>query len=73
MFILFAEIGEPTVTTILLGGLSALAGCVAHLYRNQSKAHAEAIARADECDDDRRQLWVALARIDPNAKELNEI
>ena len=70
MFVLFAEVGEPTVTTILLGGLTTLAGCVAHLYRNQSKAHAEAVQRADECEEDRRHLWMALVRIDPNAEEL---
>ena len=64
--------GEISVETMLLGGLSVLAGCVAHLYRNQSKAHAEAIARADECDDDRRQLWLALAKINPNAEELKD-
>ena len=58
--------------TMLLGGLSVLAGCVAHLYRNQSKAHSEAIARAEECDDDRRQLWLALAKLNPNAEELKD-
>ena len=64
--------GEFSVETMLLGGLSVLAGCVAHLYRNQSKAHAEANARADECDDERRQLWLALAKINPNAEELKD-
>jgi len=70
--IILAETGDLTVTTVLLGGLTTLAGCVAHLYRSQAKAHQEAVERAEECDNDRRLLWLALAKINPNAEELKD-
>ena len=58
--------------TMLLGGLSVLTGCVAHLYHAQRKNYLDIQERADECDDDRRQLWLALAKINPNAEELKD-
>lgn len=69
----FAQVEPMSLTTALLGGLSVLTGCVAHLYHAQRKTHEEVIKRADECDDDRRQLWLALAKIDPNAEELKNL
>ena len=69
----FAQVEPMSLTTALLGGLTALGGAVAHLYHAQSKTHQEVIRRADECDDDRRHLWMALVRIDPNAEELKNL
>ena len=69
----FAQVEPISLTTALLGGLTALGGAVAHLYHAQSKTHQEIIRRADECDDDRRKLWMALVKIDPNAEELKNL
>jgi len=62
-----------SLTTALLGGLVTLSGAVAHLYHAQSKTHQEVIRRAEECDDDRRHLWMALVKIDPHAEELKNL
>ena len=67
---ILAEVEVVSLTTALMGGLTVLAGAVAHLYQAQRKTHDEVVRRSDECDEDRRALWVALARIDPNAEEL---
>tara|TARA_R100000406_G_scaffold32567_1_gene21315 strand:+ start:4049 stop:4267 length:219 start_codon:yes stop_codon:yes gene_type:complete len=69
----FAQVEPISLTTALLGGLTALGGAVAHLYHAQRKTHEELVKRAEECDDDRRQLWMALVRIDPNAEELKQL
>ena len=61
-----------SLSTALMGGLTVLAGAVGHLYHAQRKNYEEIVKRSDECDEDRRQLWVALARIDPNAEELKQ-
>lgn len=71
MIDLLSQVEPLSLTTALLGGLTVLSGAVAHLYHAQSKTYQEVISRAEECDDDRRNLWMALVRIDPNAKELN--
>ena len=70
MFEVIQAVEPMSLTTALLGGLTVLSGAVAHLYHAQSKTHQEVVRRADECDEDRRHLWMALVRIDPNAEEL---
>lgn len=70
MIELLSQVEPLSLTTALLGGLTVLSGAVAHLYHAQSKTHQEVVRRAEECDEDRRHLWMALVRIDPNAEEL---
>lgn len=67
---LLANTDPMTLTTALIGGLTVLSGAVAHLYHAQSKTHAYVLDEKKKCEDDRRDLWRALVRIDPNAEEL---
>ncbi len=54
---------EDVTTQLLIGGISALAGCVAYLYK-QTRAHYDMIsARLSDCEKDRQELWYELARI----------
>lgn len=67
---LLSSTDPMTLTSALIGGLTVLGGAVAHLYHAQSKTHAAIVEEKKACEEDRRDLWRALVRIDPHAEEL---
>lgn len=64
---------DPTVNSMLISAVVSLAGVVAFLYKQQQERYKTMEERAEECDDDRRKLWMAVYQIHPAAKVLKEV
>lgn len=61
--ILAAAIGvEPMA--MLLAAVTTLAGVVSVLWRNVIQTHASTIEKLNDCEDDRSDLWRAIAGVD---------
>ena len=74
---IIASLDPMTVTTALVGGMGALSTAVVHLYRSQYSLQKDVTEKVSheltECKEDRRALWQAVLKIDPNAEELRKI
>jgi hypothetical protein len=60
-------------TTVLLAGISALAGVVTYLWKQITDHHKETREARADCEADRERLWKALYAIHPASKELKDL
>lgn len=74
---LIAQTDPMSLTTALLSGLGVLSGAVGYLYKSQHTLQKEVTQKIsqelDECRSDRRDLWAALIKINPEAEALRNI
>lgn len=74
---IIASLDPITLSGALATGIAGLSGAVVHLYRSQFALQREINEKVskslDDCLTDRKDLWEALIRIDPNAEELRNI
>lgn len=72
-----ASLDPITLSGVLATGIAGLSGAVVHLYKSQfalQKDVNEKVSKElSECKEDRRALWNAVIKIDPNAEELRSI
>jgi hypothetical protein len=77
MIELLANLDPMTLSGALAIGITGLSGAVVHLYKSQFALQREVNEKVskslEDCLTDRRDLWEALIRIDPNAEELRNI
>jgi len=77
MINLLANLDPITLSGALATGIAGLSGAVVHLYRSQFALQREINEKVskslDDCILDRKDLWQALIRIDPNAEQLRNI
>ena len=53
---------EPiTMTTLLLGAITALSGAVVFLFKQQISFHRSTIEHLKRCEDERQSLWRVIA------------
>lgn len=77
MIDLLANLDPMTLSGALAIGIGGLSGAVVHLYRSQFALQREVNEKVskslEDCLTDRKDLWQALIRIDPNAEQLRNI
>jgi len=77
MIDLLASVDPLTLSGVLATGIAGLSGAVVHLYKSQFSLQREVNEKVskslEDCLMDRKDLWQALIRIDPNAEELRNI
>jgi hypothetical protein len=64
---LVATSSDPTMFTVLATGISALSGCVAYLWKQQTNHFATVEEKLNDCEEDREDLWKALIAQNPAA------
>lgn len=62
---------SPTLVAALMSALGVLGSCVAYLYKLHQDAFKEVKEKLTDCEDDRKDLWRALYRIDPSSRYLH--
>jgi hypothetical protein len=77
MIELLANLDPMTLSGALATGIAGLSAAVVHLYRSQFALQREVNEKVskslEDCLTDRKDLWQALIRIDPNAEQLRNI
>lgn len=77
MIEIIASLDPITLSSALATGIAGLSGAVVHLYRSQFALQRELNDKVskslEDCLLDRKDLWNALIRIDPNAEQLRNI
>ena len=77
MIELLANLDPMTLSGALATGIAGLSAAVVHLSRSQFALQREVNEKVskslEDCLTDRKDLWQALIRIDPNAEELRNI
>ena len=69
---LVATSADPTMFTVLCTGISALAGCVAYLWKQQSSYFAKVEEKLTDCEEDREDLWRALIAANPSCETIRK-
>ena len=57
---------DPTVISLLVGALSAMATVVGYLWRLVQKTMEEIKVKLNDCEEDREDLWKALIAANPS-------
>ena len=69
---IIASATDPTMFSVLATGISALAGCVAYLWKQQSRHFANVEEKLNDCEEDREDLWRALIAQNPSAETVRK-
>ena len=67
-----AAAADPTIVTILLSAIGALASSVAFLWKQTSEHFKEIKDKLADCEDDREDLWKALIAHNPAAETVRK-